>query len=384
MNKREILIYDVIGQDWYGNGITAKYIKRELDAAKAEKKDVLIRINSPGGSVFEGIAIYNLLNQYAKEGMNITTQVDGIAMSMAAVIMLGGTKTTAAKNSTILIHNAWGWADGNAKQMRTAAEMLDVFDDNLAGGIADKTGLTVDEVKTKWMDYADHTMTAKAAHEAKLIDELLENSKAKQPENAATMSAQAAFHWFISNKKEDTNASIGQRIWNKLGSIFPPAAKVPFSEVIETESEETEKPEESTTTKEEIAEENKPANNQNQIVEMKQKINALFAKKAEDRTAEDFSAANTEASEEGVTLVASAELIAERAKASKVASDLVAAQTKIDAQNARIADLEQITGHTPQPKKDGNDKIEDSPKDEIALSSVDAEAARLFAKNKKA
>ena len=189
---KEILIYDSIGYDWWtGGGITAKSIMRELKAIEASgEKDVLVRINSPGGEVFEGIAIYNLL---AQSELNINTQIDGIAYSMGGIIALAGKKITMLKNTTLLIHNVSGGVWGNANDLRGALEMMDKLDGSLALTIAEKTGLTEAEVRAKWMDYRDHTLSAQDALEAKLIDEVIDTKKAAKADFKNATEAMAYF-----------------------------------------------------------------------------------------------------------------------------------------------------------------------------------------------
>ncbi len=196
---KEILIYDSIGYDWWtGGGITAKSIMRELKAIEsAGEKDVLVRINSPGGDVFEGIAIYNLL---AQSDLNINTQIDGIAYSMGGIIALAGKKITMLKNTTLLIHNVSGGVWGNANDLRGALEMMDKLDGSLALTIAEKTGLTEAEVRAKWMDYRDHTLSSQDALEAKLIDEVIDTKKAAK---ADFKNAAEAMAYFITGKQKE-------------------------------------------------------------------------------------------------------------------------------------------------------------------------------------
>lgn len=175
---KEILIYGNIGYDfWTGEGITAKSIMAQLAEIKNSKEtDVTIRINSPGGSVFEGVAIYNMI---ASSDLNIETVIDGIAYSMGAIIALAGKKVKMAKNATMLLHNVSGGVWGNANDFRGALEMIEKLDNSIAISISDKTGMSVDDVKAKYMDFRDHTLSANEALNAKLIDEVLESTNLK-------------------------------------------------------------------------------------------------------------------------------------------------------------------------------------------------------------
>jgi hypothetical protein len=97
----ELLIYDVIGEDWFGGGITAKNVIAALDEFGGKR--VTVRINSPGGVADEGIAIYNALKRY--EG-RVDTVIDSIAASAASVIALAGEKRTTSEGGRWMIHRA--------------------------------------------------------------------------------------------------------------------------------------------------------------------------------------------------------------------------------------------------------------------------------------
>lgn len=121
----EILIYDFIGSNFFEEGVTAKSVH---DALKDMDGDVTVRINSPGGDVFQGASIYNLLNQYDRG--EVHTVIDGLAASAASVIAMAG-KTTIAKNGLFMIHNPWTFAMGEAKDMTKTAELLDKVKDSI-------------------------------------------------------------------------------------------------------------------------------------------------------------------------------------------------------------------------------------------------------------
>src|SRR5688572_20884233 len=90
-DESEILIYDVIGADWFGMGITAKSIHDQLAAIAPGVKKLRVKLNSPGGDVFEGVAIYNELVQYGRDkGVEIVTETMGLAASAASVIFMAG------------------------------------------------------------------------------------------------------------------------------------------------------------------------------------------------------------------------------------------------------------------------------------------------------
>lgn len=140
----EIAIYDVIGGgDIFFGGVSAESIYYQLRAVQGER--VLCRINSVGGSVTEGMAIYNLLMELPGE---ITTRVDGLAGSIASIIMMAGTEREIAPNAYVMIHQPYAaMVDGNAQELHGIADFLD---SNLAKMIdiyASRSGMKPEDVK---------------------------------------------------------------------------------------------------------------------------------------------------------------------------------------------------------------------------------------------
>ena len=120
VESAEIMIYDVIGEDFWGEGVSAKGF---ADDVKDLKVDVInLHINSPGGSVFDGVAIYNLLKSH-KARVNV--QIDGMALSIASVIAMAGDSITMAANAMMMIHDPWTMVMGSADDMRKEADTLD-------------------------------------------------------------------------------------------------------------------------------------------------------------------------------------------------------------------------------------------------------------------
>jgi ATP-dependent protease ClpP protease subunit len=117
----EVWIYEQIGEDfWSGGGTTAKSFQAELAKIKAGQID--LHINCPGGEVFDGITIYNLIKQHPA---NVTTYIDGLAASIASLIALAGNQVKMADNALFMIHNPWGMTAGDSKEMRRMADRLD-------------------------------------------------------------------------------------------------------------------------------------------------------------------------------------------------------------------------------------------------------------------
>ncbi|EFW6968247.1 Clp protease ClpP [Shigella flexneri] len=137
-------IYDEIGF-W---GVTAKQFISDLNAL-GDITHINLHINSPGGDVFEGIAIFNALKTH---GASITVYVDGVAASMASVIAMVGNPVIMPENTFMMIHKPFGFTGGDAEDMRTYADLLDKVEAVLLPAYAQKTGKTTDEVAAMLAD----------------------------------------------------------------------------------------------------------------------------------------------------------------------------------------------------------------------------------------
>jgi ATP-dependent protease ClpP protease subunit len=120
----KVYIYDAIG-GWFGIEVN-DFIKELNDI---ETKEIHLHINSPGGSVYDGIAIYNSLKQHDAK---VTTYIDALAASAASFIAMAGETVIAARNSTVMIHDAMGVCMGNQSDMLETADLLDKVSDNIA------------------------------------------------------------------------------------------------------------------------------------------------------------------------------------------------------------------------------------------------------------
>ena len=141
IKKSEIYIYDVIGDPEWGM-IGAMQV---IDALKKmEGKRVTVRLNTPGGSVDEGIAMYNAMKRHPG---GVDTVCDGIAASMGSYLMLAGENRTATRNAMVMIHNPFSIAIGNASELRKEADVLEKYAERMLPDYAAVTGKTVDDLK---------------------------------------------------------------------------------------------------------------------------------------------------------------------------------------------------------------------------------------------
>jgi len=177
-DENSISIFDPIGADWAGEGVTAKRIAGALRAIGG--KDVTVNVNSPGGDMFEGLAIYNLLRDYKG---TVTVKVLGVAASAASVIVMAGDEIQMARASFLMIHNAWVMAIGNRHDLREFADTLEPFDKAMADIYAARTGTELKKVQ-KMMD-AETWIGGAEAVESGWADALLPADEVKKSDARA-------------------------------------------------------------------------------------------------------------------------------------------------------------------------------------------------------
>lgn len=135
-DDNSISVFDVIGADWYGDGVTASRIAAALRSIGGS--DVTVNINSPGGDMFEGLAIYNLLREY--EG-KVTVKVLGLAASAASIIAMAGDEVQIGRGAFLMIHNCWVCAMGNRHDLQQIAADMVPFDKAMNDIYSARTGL---------------------------------------------------------------------------------------------------------------------------------------------------------------------------------------------------------------------------------------------------
>jgi ATP-dependent protease ClpP protease subunit len=177
----EILIYEEIGGSF---GVDAQDFIKELNDIESDEID--IRINSPGGSVFDAIAIYNAI---VRHPAHITTYVDAMAASAASVVAMAGDEVVMMVGSQMMIHDALSGDMTNAKGFRELADWLDKQSDNIAGIYAVKGG--GDAEQWRKMMIAETWMMADEAVELKLADRVfvrptIESESTVEDEPAST------------------------------------------------------------------------------------------------------------------------------------------------------------------------------------------------------
>ena len=179
----ELDIYDVIGESFFHRGVTAKDVRRQLRHTE-NVKTIKVRINSGGGDVIDGFAIYSLLQEHEAD---IQVQIDGLAASMASVIAMAGDTVTAAPGSFVMIHNPWGLGMGESDDLRNLADTLDKMRDNIVDAYIAKTGLK----RTRLIDMMDAETWMKASEAKTLgfVDKVLSVTKKKKERASASLQA---------------------------------------------------------------------------------------------------------------------------------------------------------------------------------------------------
>lgn len=154
--KAEIVIYAAIGQDFWGDGsmVSAKQFSDELKKIDSSVSELVIRLNSPGGDVFDGVAIYNRLKQFKAKK---TVYIDGLAASIASIIALAGDEILIGEGALYMVHLPWTWAVGNRMDLDNTVNRLMDVEEQMVSIYSKKTGLDRAEVKAlleaeTWMD----------------------------------------------------------------------------------------------------------------------------------------------------------------------------------------------------------------------------------------
>lgn len=173
--KTIIMLYGEVGE---GCSVDSSRVVSELFANENQDCKIEVRINSQGGDVFSGMAIYNALRQSKGD---ITIYIDGVAASIAAIIALCGKPLLMSPYAKLMLHNVSGGTYGNASELRQTAEQMEKLQTNLATMVAKRLGMTAEEVEKKYFDGQDHWISASEALEMKLVDGIYEMDEVADP-----------------------------------------------------------------------------------------------------------------------------------------------------------------------------------------------------------
>lgn len=168
----ELLLYGPIGPDdgmgWLFDEVTPKQFRADLDALGAIE-ELRVYINSPGGDVFAGQAIYSMLTRHPA---HVTVHVDGLAASIASVVAMAGDTVIMPRNAMMMVHNPWTFGVGDAREFRKLAETLDQIRESMLAVYESKTGL--ERPRLLGLLNAETWMTAEEALDLGFADQIEE------------------------------------------------------------------------------------------------------------------------------------------------------------------------------------------------------------------
>lgn len=194
-DKAELYIYGDIASDgykWSDSDVSANDVVNELQGINAKSIDVYI--NSYGGEVAQGIAIYNVLKRHKAK---VTTYVDGFACSIASVIAMAGDVRKMYDTSLLMIHNAWTVAQGNAEELRKQAEDLETINEQVTKSYLDVVNISEAELKSLLDN--ESWITADKALEMGFITEVVSAKKTEK----ASASAQTLIYNLLVKQEEE-------------------------------------------------------------------------------------------------------------------------------------------------------------------------------------
>lgn len=222
-------IYDQIGPAWFGM-IDGKTVSKAIKDA-GDVDQINVHINSPGGSVWEGLAIYNILKGHSAR---VLTKVDGVAASSASVIAMAGDEIEIPKNALMMIHNPWTYSQGYASDLRKDADMLDTHKTAIVETYLTKTKKSRDEV-AKLMD--DETWwtgeeAVAAGFATRTTPELTLPSSASASNEVAAMYRRAPSNFLTLAALATGSPSIKEPAMSDTATSAVPAAQAPAAPAV--------------------------------------------------------------------------------------------------------------------------------------------------------
>ena len=188
-----ILLYGDVGD---GQKVESGRVVSELLELQARYRKIDVRINSKGGDVFSGIAIYNALRTSKAD---ITIYVDGVAASIAGVIALCGKPLYMSPYAKLMLHSVSGGTWGNASALRRMAGVMEALQDDLARMIATRCGMEAEAVAARYFDEQDHWISAEEAVRMKLADGIYDM---REDDGKAPSTAEETYQYFNNRLQE--------------------------------------------------------------------------------------------------------------------------------------------------------------------------------------
>ena len=164
-SEAEIILYGAVGESFWDDSVSAKDFHTELKALAPTVNTITVRLNSPGGDVFDGITIYNRLKQHKAKKI---IHIDGMAASIASIIAMAGDEIIMGEGAQMMIHKPWTMAMGNSLELEETISRLDDIEEQMIGIYARKTKLDRSELRN--MLSKDYWMLAEEALELGFVD----------------------------------------------------------------------------------------------------------------------------------------------------------------------------------------------------------------------
>ena len=167
----EISIFGDLGASWWGDSVTLADFKKEFDAVK-DRDSIKVMINSPGGDVWDGMGIYNLISSVRQK---VTVEVLGLAASIASIVALAGKELVMGEGSYFMIHKPWSFSMGTSDDLRKDANLLDKVEGQMLSIYAQHTDMTDAEIVDAMAE--ETWYTADEAVDAGFATEVTEHGK---------------------------------------------------------------------------------------------------------------------------------------------------------------------------------------------------------------
>lgn len=193
-NEVDIQIYgDITSWDWFESDVSSYTLSKQIEGLECDQINVYI--NSYGGEVAEGLAIYNQLKRHKAK---VKTICDGFACSAASVVFMAGDERVMSTASLLMIHNAWSWASGNAKELRKQADDLDKITQASINAYMQEVNVTEEELKQLLDD--ETWLTPQEALEMNFITTIINEKDAEQVSQSVKKSL---INMIVNSKKDD-------------------------------------------------------------------------------------------------------------------------------------------------------------------------------------
>ncbi len=197
-SEADIYIFgDITSWEWFDSDVSSFTLSRELQTLDAET--INVHINSYGGEVAEGLAIYNMLRNHKAQ---VRTYCDGFACSVASVVFMAGDERIMNEASLLMIHNAWMYTAGNADQLRKDADDLDIITQASIAAYMSRINITEDELK-ELLDAETWLLPSDALEKG-----FATSIEADTKTNNAAASARKALFSLVENKKKEPVVNI--------------------------------------------------------------------------------------------------------------------------------------------------------------------------------